>query len=184
MEDLVATGGGLIAMIAIIISYNTNFHAAEGIASIIIGLMMLFVVGKVFLYNAAGAIGEADELMEQYIGDKVMLDTDIKRLTRRPNPFGNRSVGAFLLKAEPINTKNWFAASPKLCKVSANKATFPVKKYAVPLIIEIIKFTIAAIMALVFPFFSNKNNCLISQLPLFHNHFKYIYCLNDFQTLS
>lgn len=78
MEDLVATGGGLIAMIAIIISYNTNFHAAEGIASIIIGLMMLFVVGKVFLDNAAGAIGEADELMEQYIGDKVMLDTDIK----------------------------------------------------------------------------------------------------------
>ena len=78
MEDLVATGGGILAIIAIVISHLSNFHAAEGIASIIIGLMMLVVVGKVFLDNAAGAIGEADELMEQYIGDKVLMDKGIK----------------------------------------------------------------------------------------------------------
>lgn len=78
MEDLVATGGGILAIIAIVISHLTDFHAAEGIASILIGIMMLFVVGKVFLDNAAGALGEADELMEQYIGDLVLLDKDVK----------------------------------------------------------------------------------------------------------
>lgn len=78
MEDLVATAGGVLAIIAIVISHLSNFHAAEGIASILIGIMMLFVVGKVFLDNAAGAIGEADELMEQYIGDLVLLDKAIK----------------------------------------------------------------------------------------------------------
>ncbi len=78
LEDLVATAGGVLAIIAIVISHLTTFHAAEGIASILIGLMMLFVVGKVFLDNAAGALGEADELMEQYIGDLILLDRDIK----------------------------------------------------------------------------------------------------------
>ena len=78
LEDLVATSGGLLAMIAIIISHYSPFHAAEGIASIMIGILMLIVVGKVFLDNAAGALGEADEVMEQYIGDKVIKEQGIQ----------------------------------------------------------------------------------------------------------
>ena len=78
LEDLVATSGGLLAIIAIIISHYTPFHAAEGLASIMIGLLMLIVVGKVFLDNAAGALGEADEVMEQYIGDKVINEQGIR----------------------------------------------------------------------------------------------------------
>lgn len=78
MEDLVATGGGILAIIAVIISNFTSYHQAEGIASILIGLMMFFVVGKVFLDNAAGAIGEADEKMEDKIGSLVMRDPDVK----------------------------------------------------------------------------------------------------------
>jgi divalent metal cation (Fe/Co/Zn/Cd) transporter len=39
---------------------------------------MFFVVGKVFLDNAAGAIGEADEKMEDKIGSLVMRDPDVK----------------------------------------------------------------------------------------------------------
>ncbi|MGG1575872.1 cation diffusion facilitator family transporter [Fictibacillus sp. NRS-1165] len=78
MEDMVATAGGLLAIIAIIISHYTTFHQAEGIASILIGLMMFFVVGKVFLDNAAGALGEADEEMEDKIGDLVLSDPDVK----------------------------------------------------------------------------------------------------------
>ncbi len=42
MEDLVATGGGVLALIAVFISRFTPFHQAEGIASILIGLMMFF----------------------------------------------------------------------------------------------------------------------------------------------
>lgn len=78
MEDLVATFGGLLAITAIIISHFSAFHRAEGIASMIIGAMMFFVVGKVFLDNAAGVIGQADEEMENKIGDLVMTDPDVK----------------------------------------------------------------------------------------------------------
>ncbi|RFU62188.1 cation diffusion facilitator family transporter [Peribacillus glennii] len=78
MEDTVATLGGLLALIAVIISRYTPFHQAEGIASIIIGIMMFFVVGKVFLDNAAGVLGEADEYMEQKIGEMAIADPGVK----------------------------------------------------------------------------------------------------------
>ncbi|PLT33812.1 cation diffusion facilitator family transporter [Bacillus sp. V5-8f] len=78
LEDSVATLGGLLALVAVIISRYTSFHEAEGIASILIGIMMFFVVGKVFLDNAAGVLGEADEYMEQKIGDIAMADPGVK----------------------------------------------------------------------------------------------------------
>ncbi|QQZ09599.1 cation diffusion facilitator family transporter [Heyndrickxia vini] len=78
MEDTVATAGGLLAIIAVIISHFSSFHQAEGIASVLIGIMMFIVVGKVFLDNAAGAIGEADEEMELKIGNIVMEDPNVK----------------------------------------------------------------------------------------------------------
>jgi len=78
MEDFVATLGGLLAIIAVVIAHFTNFHQLEGIASMLIGAMMFFVVGKVFLDNAAGVIGQADEEMENKIGVLVMEDPDVK----------------------------------------------------------------------------------------------------------
>lgn len=78
LEDTVATFGGLLALIAVIISRYTPFHEAEGIASILIGAMMFFVVGKVFLDNAAGVLGESDEYMEKKIGDMAMADPAVK----------------------------------------------------------------------------------------------------------
>ncbi|WP_409304585.1 cation diffusion facilitator family transporter [Peribacillus sp. SCS-155] len=78
MEDMVATLGGLLALISIVIAKFTSFHQAEGIASIIIGLMMFFVVGRVFLDNAAGVLGESDEFMEQKIGNMAMADPGVK----------------------------------------------------------------------------------------------------------
>lgn len=78
MEDTVATSGNLLALIAVIIARYTPFHHVEGIASIIIGILMLFVVGKIFLDNAAGVLGEADEEMAQKIGEIVMDDPDVK----------------------------------------------------------------------------------------------------------
>lgn len=83
MEDLVATSGNILAFLAIIIAYFTGFHRLEGIISMIIGLMMFYVVGRVFLDNARGAIGETDEEMLIHIGNIVMEDpniTDINRL--------------------------------------------------------------------------------------------------------
>lgn len=78
LEDIVATGGGLLAMIAVIIAQYTPFYQAEGIASIIIGSFMFIVVGKVFLENAAGAIGESDAEMEGRIGLLAMADPDVR----------------------------------------------------------------------------------------------------------
>lgn len=67
MEDLVATSGGLLALIAVLIAHFTGFLAIEGAASIAIGLMMFYVVMTVFLENARGAIGETDEQMVNHI---------------------------------------------------------------------------------------------------------------------
>lgn len=83
MEDLVATSGNVLAFVAIVIAYFTGFYRLEGIVSMIIGLMMFYVVGRVFLDNARGAIGETDEEMLVHIGNLVMEDpniTDIRRL--------------------------------------------------------------------------------------------------------
>lgn len=78
MEDLVATLGGLLAIIAVVISHFTEFHQIEGLASMVIGALMFFVVGRVFLDNAAGVLGQADEEMENKIGSLVMEDPDVK----------------------------------------------------------------------------------------------------------
>ncbi|WP_409253924.1 cation diffusion facilitator family transporter [Bacillus sp. SCS-153A] len=78
LEDAVATAGGLLALVAIIISYYTPYHQAEGIASIIIGIMMFIVVGKTFLDNAAGILGEADLEMSRVIGEIAFKDPGVK----------------------------------------------------------------------------------------------------------
>jgi cation diffusion facilitator family transporter len=78
MEDFVATLGGLIAIIGILLSYFAGFHAAEGLASIIIGIMMFFVVGRVFLDNAKGVLGEADDDLEDVIAQYIMTNPEIK----------------------------------------------------------------------------------------------------------
>ena len=78
MEDLVATLGGVIAIIGILLSYFADLEAAEGIASIIIGLMMFFVVGRVFLDNAKGVLGEADDELEDEIAGYIFTNPEIK----------------------------------------------------------------------------------------------------------
>ncbi|KAA9024230.1 cation diffusion facilitator family transporter [Niallia endozanthoxylica] len=78
MEDLVATLGGVIAIIGILLSYFAGLHAAEGIASILIGLMMFYVVGRVFLDNAKGVLGEADQELEEQIAQYIFTNPEIK----------------------------------------------------------------------------------------------------------
>ncbi|WP_339254628.1 cation diffusion facilitator family transporter [Sporosarcina sp. FSL W8-0480] len=82
MEDMVATIGGLLAFTAVLIAHFTGFLRAEGIASILIGLMMFYVVGKIFLDNARGAIGETDEEMLNHIALIIAEDPDIKDIQK------------------------------------------------------------------------------------------------------
>lgn len=78
MEDLVATAGGVIAIIGILLSYFAGWHFAEGIASMVIGIMMFYVVGKVFLDNAKGVLNEADDEMEAHIAEYILTNPEIK----------------------------------------------------------------------------------------------------------
>ncbi|MNO38152.1 Ferrous-iron efflux pump FieF [compost metagenome] len=78
MEDLVATSGGVIAIIGILLSYFAGWHFAEGLASMIIGIMMFYVVGKVFLDNAKGVLSEADDELESQIADFIFTNPEIK----------------------------------------------------------------------------------------------------------
>lgn len=82
MEDLVATTGGILAFFAVLIAHLTGFLQVEGIASIIIGLMMFYVVGRVFLENARGAIGETDEQMLNHIAHLVTDHKDVKDIKK------------------------------------------------------------------------------------------------------
>lgn len=82
MEDLVATSGNVLAFIAIIIAHYTGYYRLEGLVSMIIGIMMFFVVGRVFLDNARGAIGETDEEMLVHIGNLVLKDPHVKDIAR------------------------------------------------------------------------------------------------------
>ena len=82
MEDLVATSGNVLAFSAIVIAYFTGFYRIEALVSIIIGLMMFYVVGRVFMDNARGAIGETDEEMMIHIGQLVMEDPHVKDIAR------------------------------------------------------------------------------------------------------
>ncbi|REJ10901.1 cation diffusion facilitator family transporter [Halobacillus trueperi] len=82
LEDMVATAGALIAMISILIATYTPFHTAEGYASVIIGVMLFYVVGRIFLDNAAGVLGVADEEMEKRIGEFVFEHPEVRDIKK------------------------------------------------------------------------------------------------------
>ncbi len=82
LEDTVATVGALLAIIGILIGRFTGLAQSEGIVSVIIGLMMFYIVYKVFMENAAGVLGESDPQMEQRISQIVLRHDDIKDIQK------------------------------------------------------------------------------------------------------
>ncbi|KAA0956215.1 cation diffusion facilitator family transporter [Planococcus kocurii] len=72
LEDNVAVGGAVLAMLAIIVATYTPFHSATGYASIIIGVALVLVVGRIFMDNAAGALGVADVKMQARMGARIL----------------------------------------------------------------------------------------------------------------
>ncbi|AQQ51919.1 cation diffusion facilitator family transporter [Planococcus lenghuensis] len=77
LEDTVAVSGALLALIAVVIAAYTSFDSATGYASIIIGVLLILVVGRIFLDNAAGALGAADLELQQRVGDRVITHPDV-----------------------------------------------------------------------------------------------------------
>lgn len=77
LEDTVAIVGGLLAMVAILLGFFTSIDIGEGIASILIGLMMFYIVYKIFMENAAGVLGEHDPYMEGQVSTIILNHPDI-----------------------------------------------------------------------------------------------------------
>ncbi|WP_404823801.1 cation diffusion facilitator family transporter [Paenibacillus rhizovicinus] len=83
-EDIVATSGAALALIAVIISRFTSFTVFDGIATIIIGLLMVGVAFKVGYDNMVGLIGvAAPRVVEDKIAQIILADayvTDINKM--------------------------------------------------------------------------------------------------------
>ncbi|MGC5326090.1 cation diffusion facilitator family transporter [Brevibacillus sp. SYSU BS000544] len=83
-EDLVATTGALLALVAVIIAQFTSFQMFDGIATILIGLLMIGVAFKVGYDNMVGLIGvAAPKEVEDKVASIIFSDsyvTDINRL--------------------------------------------------------------------------------------------------------
>lgn len=82
LEDTVATVGALLAIIGILIGRFTGLAQAEGVVSVFIGLMMFYIVYKVFMENAAGVLGESDPQMEQRISQIILRNDEIKDIQK------------------------------------------------------------------------------------------------------
>ncbi|AXI08534.1 cation transporter [Oceanobacillus zhaokaii] len=79
-EDLVATSGAVLAIIGIVLAQTFGILQADGIVSIIIGLLMLFVAFRVGYDNMVGLIGVAapkdveDKITSLLLADEAVVD--------------------------------------------------------------------------------------------------------------
>lgn len=75
-EDIVATLGAVLAIIGIVLAQFFGILQADGIISILIGILMLFVAYRVGYDNMLGLIGVAAPAeVEEYIANKVLSDS-------------------------------------------------------------------------------------------------------------
>ncbi|WP_151736356.1 cation diffusion facilitator family transporter [Paenibacillus tengchongensis] len=83
-EDMVATSGGLLALIAVLVTALTDFKLLDGVSSILISFMMVGVAFRVGYDNMVGLIGvaappEIEERVSKIIFDEPLV-TDIYQL--------------------------------------------------------------------------------------------------------
>lgn len=82
-EDIVATLGAVFALIAIIFAHFLNFTLLDGIATILIGLLMIGVAFKVGYDNMVGLIGvAAPKDVEEKISQTLLSDPDVRDINR------------------------------------------------------------------------------------------------------
>jgi cation diffusion facilitator family transporter len=77
-EDLVATSSAVLAIIGIILSQHFNILQADGVISIFIGVLMLFVAYRVGYDNMVGLIGVAAPVdVENKIASDLLADETV-----------------------------------------------------------------------------------------------------------
>jgi len=81
-EDLVAVSGAFLAMIAVIVAATTTFNLLDGIATILIGILMFAVAFRVGYDNMIGLIGvAAPNDVEARISALILSDPMVKDIT-------------------------------------------------------------------------------------------------------
>ncbi|MCC3371675.1 cation diffusion facilitator family transporter [Cohnella sp. REN36] len=77
-EDLVATSGALLALIAVLVTSFSSFHAIDGLATVLIGLLMIFVAFRVGYDNMVGLIGvSAPKEVEDKVATMILSDASV-----------------------------------------------------------------------------------------------------------
>jgi len=77
-EDIVATIGGLLALIAIAVSHATGQYFWDGIGTMLIGLLLFIIALRTGYDNTIGLIGVAAPLLiEERIARLIMSDADV-----------------------------------------------------------------------------------------------------------
>lgn len=82
-EDIVATSGAALALIAVIVTQFSGFKAFDGIATMFIGVLMIGVAFKVGYDNMVGLIGVAAPLdVEERIAALILADPDVTDINK------------------------------------------------------------------------------------------------------
>jgi len=82
-EDIVATLGAAFALFAIVVTQFLDFPMLDGIATILIGCLMVFVAFKVGYDNMVGLIGvAAPKDIEERVAGLIISDPDVADVTR------------------------------------------------------------------------------------------------------
>jgi cation diffusion facilitator family transporter len=77
-EDLVATTGALLALIAVVVTSFSSFSALDGISTILIGFLMLGVAFRVGYDNMVGLIGvAAPPDIEEKVARMILSEKDV-----------------------------------------------------------------------------------------------------------
>ncbi|MEI7025112.1 cation diffusion facilitator family transporter [Paenibacillus sp. y28] len=77
-EDLVATAGALLALVAVVVTALTNFAYMDGIVTILIGLLMVGVAFRVGYDNMVGLIGvAAPPEVEDRVAKLILTSLDV-----------------------------------------------------------------------------------------------------------
>lgn len=92
-EDIVATLGAILAIIGIVLAQFFEILVADGVISILIGILMLFVAFRVGYDNMLGLIGVAapaeieDEIAKSVLADSCVVDIDEMRVVQEGRAY-------------------------------------------------------------------------------------------------
>ncbi|WP_028783655.1 cation diffusion facilitator family transporter [Thalassobacillus devorans] len=82
-EDIIATSGAILALIAVVLAHFTGLYILDGIGTILIGVLLIIIALMLGYENTMGLIGTAaPESVENRIASIIMSDKDVEDIKR------------------------------------------------------------------------------------------------------